>query len=542
MRPGGLLRWCRRAAFAVLFAVLGAVAAERALERCWPYPLDRLRALEVSTVVEAADGTWLRVVPTNCGERVLPLRWNEAPALLRRAVLASEDERFFAHGGADWLAIGRATLGNLRAGRVVSGASTLTMQVVRIVEPRPRTLPNKFLELLRARQLERCAGKQQIASIWLQQVPMGGTLRGFAAAARYWFGRPIAELDAAELAALVAMVPAPSARSPLRHPARLRACRDALLGRLAGVGAIDAATAAAARARELGMAPHPWPWLAPQSVDVALEERGDPGAPRCRTALDLALEQRLRVVLDRADLPGDAAAAVVLDRSSGAVVAIAAGPRGPRDAARRSRCLGSTLKPFLYALASELGACAENALLEDAPFAVGGWTPRNFQRGHAGNLAAADALATSNNVAAVRCLQRAGVAAFDELLDRLGLPRAGTPGDLTAVLGTGVGSPLALARAYRRFVAVPESVGLSRASVDWTLRALQRLPLRRGERGGAMAWKSGTSSGRRDAWCVGIDAAHVVVVWLGNADGRGDADLVGARTAAGLLAQVAQIL
>ncbi|MBP8301694.1 MAG: hypothetical protein KA020_15095, partial [Planctomycetes bacterium] len=113
---------------------------------------------------------------------------------------------------------------------------------------------------------------------------------------------------------------------------------------------------------------------------------------------------------------------------------------------------------------------------------------------------------------------------------------------MTAILGTGAASPLELARAWQRFVAVPQQVGLSRASVDWTLRALQRLPMRRGQRGGGMAWKSGTSSGRRDAWCVGIDDTHVVVLWLGNLDGRGNSDLVGARTAADWLGRLAAVL
>lgn len=535
----------RRAAFAAAFGVLGSLAAERFVAACWPYPLAALRALPTSTLVEAADGTWLRVVPTLRGERALPLRWRDAPPLLRAAVLASEDERFFSHDGVDWLAIGRAAAGNLQAGRVVSGASTLTMQVVRLVEPRPRTFVSKFVELLRARQLERELDKQAIADLWLHQVPMGGTLRGFAAASWYWFGRPVAELDAPCLTALVAMVPAPSARSPRRAPDLLRERRNLLLRRLVAQGELDAAAGERACAAPLGMSPHPWPWRAPQLAQLAVDELRGARPERLRTHADLGLEQRLREQLDELEPPGDALAVVVLARDSGALEALIGGhdPREPLDASRRRRCLGSTLKPFLYALARESGACTERGLIDDTPVAIGTWRPSNFQRGHAGALLAADALATSNNVAAVRCLQRVGSPAFLGLLAALGLPSsAAGEDDLTAALGTGTASPLELARAWQRFVAAPTAAGLSRASVDWTLQALRRLPLRRGERGGAMAWKSGTSSGRRDAWCVGVDDAHVVVVWLGNRDGSGHADFVGARTAAGLLASLAAAL
>ncbi len=539
-----LRRLGRRLAFVALFACLVGLAAEQLLDQVWPYPLVRLRALEISTVVEAGDGTWLRVVPTDRGERALPLRWNEAPALLRTAILASEDERFLDHGGVDWQALARATIGNLQAGRVVSGASTLTMQLVRIVEPRPRTFVVKFVEVLRARQLERVLDKVAIADAWLQQVPMGGTLRGFAAAARYWFGRPVQELTPAEIAALVVMVPAPSARSPLRHPELLRQRRDALLLRLAELGCLDEAIAAQARRQPLGMRAHAWPWLAPQLAQLAVAELGGARPLRCPTAADLGMEQRIRGVLRDQDLPGDAVAVVVLDRDSAAVKALVGGRDAnvPLDATQRRRCLGSTLKPFLYALARECGACSEHGLIDDTPLVVGDWQPSNFQRGHAGRLAAADALATSNNIAAVRCLQRTGAEAFRTLLAGLGLPPGAAGEDLTAALGTGAASPLELARAWHRFLAMPQTVGLSRGSVDWTLRALQRLPLVNGERGGSMAWKSGTSSGRRDAWCVGVADRHIVVVWAGNRDGRGAADLVGARTSTGLLARIAAIL
>jgi penicillin-binding protein 1C len=264
-------RWrrLRRAACWLVAGWLLLLAGERALEQLWPYPLAALRALPVSTVVTAADGVWLQVTATPAGERVLPLRWRDCPPAAQLVILASEDERFFDHAGVDLRALARAALANAAAGRVVSGASTLTMQVVRMVEPRPRTLWSKCVEIVRARQLERCLDKETIASTWLTQAPMGGTLRGFEAAARHWFGRPFAQLQAHEVAALVAMAPAPSARAPHRRPELLRARRDALLARLAACGALAPADVAAAQARDLGMARHGWPWLAPHLCAAA---------------------------------------------------------------------------------------------------------------------------------------------------------------------------------------------------------------------------------------------------------------------------------
>lgn len=527
-----------------LFA--GLWLGERALDVVWPYPLAQLQALPQSIVVTAADGTWLRVAPTPAGERVLPLAWAQCPDVLRAAVLAGEDERFFAHAGVDWLAGLRALADNVVSGRVVSGASTLTMQVVRIVEPRPRTLWSKAVEVLRARQLERALDKEAIASVWLTQVPMGGTLRGFDAAARHWFGKAATGLDAAEAAALVAMVPAPSARAPHRRPQLLRSRRDALLQRLHEQGAIATDVADVARARELGMQRHGWPWLAPHGCDAALAALVGERPAVVATDLDLEAQLRVqRVVRDTIGLPGDGLAVVVLRRCDGRLVAVLGDrdPRAPLDLSRRPRSAGSTLKPFLYALAQQRGAIAAATLVDDLPRAFDDWQPANFDRRWLGRARAGDALATSSNLAAVRCLEAVGPGAFAALLRALGLRTDERVLHLDGALGTDAVTPRQLAFAYWRFVAEPGSVGLSPASATWTLRALARLPLVAGHgRAGDVAWKSGTSSGRRDAWCVAITAEHVVVVWLGNRDGRGLADLVGVRSANRLLAAVLAVL
>jgi penicillin-binding protein 1C len=537
-------RWrrLRRAACWLVAGWLLLLAGERALEQLWPYPLAALRALPVSTVVTAADGVWLQVTATPAGERVLPLRWRDCPPAAQLVILASEDERFFDHAGVDLRALARAALANAAAGRVVSGASTLTMQVVRMVEPRPRTLWSKCVEIVRARQLERCLDKETIASTWLTQAPMGGTLRGFEAAARHWFGRPFAQLQAHEVAALVAMAPAPSARAPHRRPELLRARRDALLARLAACGALAPADVAAAQARDLGMARHGWPWLAPHLCAAALAS--SPAASRppvLATAASLGLQQRLEGIARDADAPGTGLAIVVLRRRDGAMAALLGDrdPRAPLDLSRRRRSAGSTLKPFLYALAHGMGGIGPQSLLDDLPRSYDDWRPANFDRRWLGRTRADDALATSSNLVAVRCLERVGADAFADLLQQLGLGTHDRMLHLDGALGTDAVSPLGLARAYWRFVDRPESVGLSPAAVEWTLAAMRRLPLVAGQsRAGDVAWKSGTSSGRRDAWCVGVTGEAIAVVWLGNHDGRGLPELVGVRSANRLLAAV----
>ncbi|MBK8979511.1 MAG: transglycosylase domain-containing protein [Planctomycetes bacterium] len=539
-----LRRALRRLGVAAVCGVALAWVSERALELASPYPLARLAALERSTVVTAADGTWLQVWPTSAGERVLATRWSELPVHFRAAILVAEDADFFAHSGVDPAAVLRAAVQNVTSGRVVSGASTLTMQVVRIVEPRRRTLWAKLVEAVRARQLERAIGKQRILDLWATQVPMGGTLRGMEAASRYWFGRPAAALALHEAAALVAMVPAPSARAPDRHPALLRERRDALLWRMAEAGAISADAVRDASARPLGAARYPWPQQAWHLCAAELRERCGRGhTDLLATRADVALQWRLeRVLAARTDAPGDGAAIVVLDRADGAVLALVgdrAGRAGQLDVSRCRRSVGSTLKPFLFALAVEQGAIAEDGCLDDVPLDLGGWRPANFAGGHVGRTRAADALATSANVPAVRCLQRTGVASFHALLGRLGLPVDGSGLQLDSALGTLAASPLELARAYRRFVAEPAAVGLSPRAVDWTLHAMARLPLGGdGAIAGRAAWKTGTSSGCRDAWCVVVTDSRIAVVWLGNRSGRGATDLVGIRSAAALAADL----
>ncbi|GAB4139805.1 MAG: hypothetical protein Fur0037_06200 [Planctomycetota bacterium] len=535
----------RKILWSAAVCLLGPPAAERAFDICSPYPMAKLRGLPLSLEILDARGRTLMVRPTEAGERVLPASWDRVSEALRVAVLTSEDGRFFAHGGVDLLAVGRALLQNVLAGRVVSGASTLTMQCVRIVEPRTRTFASKVVEALRARQLERLLGKKDILDFWLTQVPMGRTLRGLEAASRYWFGKSASDLDEAEAATLVAMIPAPSRRDPARHGDRLLRCRNALLVEMAEASEFDRHRLGELLARPLGAKAHPWPFHAPHLCEVAMREHQTTG-PVLRTRADLDAHERILSLIRREDLPGDALAIVVLARSDGSpevLIGSADFRLSPLDAALRPRSLGSTLKPLLYALGVETGAIGSASRLADVPRTYGTWSPANFHAGHAGSIGADQALAVSSNLPAVSSLDRVGTEAFAELLRDSGLPVDRSGIHLDAALGTSAASPLQLARAYLLFVEHPERLHLSRRSVDWALSAMSRFPPSPGrDPAGRVAWKSGTSSGRRDAWCVGVTRDRVVVVWMGNRDGRGEAGLVGIRRASRLLADVTALL
>ncbi len=541
----------------VLLSLFSSVfrTTERGLDLLCPFPVHLVRNPAASLRIEAADGTWLRVVPTGRGERALRVTVAEVSPHVVNALIAGEDRRFRCHTGVDFMAVVRAAVTNLMQGRVVSGASTLTQQVARLVEPRPRTWTSKVIEMFRARQLERILDKDEILEAYLNLAPFGGTLRGVESAALYWFGKHAVDLTPEEAAMLVAMLPAPTARAPHRAPICLTYFRNRVLDRMLREGALNPEDHARALAAPLGARQHAWPFLAPHPCDEVLKELpgGIPGNEihLVRTALDIGLQNRVEAVVRSHDDAGvDGVAVVVVQRNSGAVRAMV-GSRDyrlhPLNAARCRRAAGSTLKPLLFALAMGIGAVGPDSLVLDAPVAYGDYRPANFTEDFAGPMRVADALVQSRNVPAVRLLAVVGVDRFRNLLHRLGVR---TPGrlHLDAALGTLAVSPLELARAYAALCRVRETdrvrdVGIDADARKGIVKILGRHSLAPARvRAATLAWKTGTSSGRRDAWSVGITPNRVAVVWLGNLDGRGAPDLVGGRSAATLLAAVVAVL
>ena len=532
----GALKW---GAFTVVLLLL----AERFLDALDPYPTALFDAHPESRRVESADGATLRILANRNGERLLRVRIEDVSPHLIHALLAAEDGDFRRHSGVNFAAGIRAVAQAAARFRIVSGASTLTMQLARQLEPHPRSLAAKAYEMFRARQIERLLTKDEILERYLNVVPMGGVVRGVEAGSRRWFGKPCARLEPHEAAMLVAMLPAPSRLSPERAADELRRRRDRVLAKMEAAGYLDPAVSARALAMPLGASRHDWPLLAPHAADLALRTSRDIVV---RTDIDLGVQRAVETAVAARPATGvDGIAAVVLERTGAKLKALVGSDdylRRPLNAATARRSSGSTLKPFLYAQAIDAGLINADSLLIDRPTRYGAYRPANFSEDFSGRIRAADALAESRNVPAVRLLDALGLVPFQALLLRLGL-EADRPLGLDAALGTVAVSPLELARAYAGFAAADPTIGLRAEAVKDVLDALStESPDPTRIVPGLVAWKTGTSSGRRDAWSVGVTKRHVIVVWQGRHDGRAAPELVGRTTAAPIVAQIAGAL
>ncbi|WP_157080833.1 penicillin-binding protein 1C [Methylobacterium variabile] len=529
-------------------------------------PLDLAAAEARSSIVLDRAGILLRPFATADGRWRLPLAPEAVDPRFLAMLTAYEDRRFRAHPGVDPAALLRAAGQWLAAGRIVSGASTLSMQVARLVEPRgERSLSAKLRQIARAVELERRLGKDGVLRLYLALAPYGGPIEGARAASLAYFGREPARLTLAEAALLVALPQAPEARRPDRFPEAARRARDRVLDIAAARGVVPAADAQAAKAEPVPHSRKPFPMLGPHAAEAALASQPARGVHRL--TLDARLQARLEALAaERAAAlgPGLSAAILVVDNATGEVRA-QVGSAGYLDAARAGaidmtaaiRSPGSALKPFVYALAFEAGLAHPETLIEDRPSRFGAsYAPENFDLTFQGTVTARRALQLSLNVPAVELMEAVGPARFIARLRAAGasivLPRDAAPG-LPVALG-GLGITLAdLARLYaglarggsvpalRRRLdgpAEPEAVlpRITEPVAAWYVAdSLRGTPPPESALPNRLAYKTGTSYGYRDAWAVGFDRRVTVAVWLGRPDGAGVPGLVGRVAAAPLL-------
>ncbi len=539
-----------------------------------PLP-DRLSA-EPSTVVTYRDGSpaYVFLAPDD-RYRVAVAPGDVDPEYLE-ALLRFEDKRFYRHPGVDLIAIVRSAGLNLRHRRVLSGASTITMQLVRLLEPRPRTLRSKLIESIRAVQLELRMSKEEVLSAYLTFAPFGGNLEGVEAASQAYFGHGAGQLSAEEIAILLAIPQKPSRRTPsAENEARLRRAQIEIGEWLLAEGVLLDGGDPAEVSRALRQTPvpsgrRPMPREAPHLAFWARQSL--PGRSRIHTTLDRELQRLAEEVVgadrERYRLLGiDNAAAVLIDHASGELRAAVggfdfwsptSGSQIPAFATPRSP--GSALKPFIYALAIDRGLALPERVVADIPSSWGAYAPANYDGRFAGLVPLEAALSRSLNIPFVRLLGTVGVETFLETLRRGGLrhldPRPGHYG-LSAAIGAVEVAPVELASLYgalgNRGTAMPlrwhrdqvvESprVLLSPGATYLTSRALSRrdrpdFPERRRFRGvsSRVRWKTGTSYGHRDAWAAGFADRYAAAVWLGNLNNRSSADLVGADAAGPLL-------
>ena len=487
-----------------------------------------------------------------------------------KALIASEDRRFYSHWGVNVPSVLRACLQNVTSLRRVSGASTITMQATRLILPHPRNLAWKYVEAFRAMQTERVRDKMWIISQYLNRAPFGSNLVGVEAAANGWFGKRAKDLGIGEAALLAGMVQCPSRFRPDRHLDRAMKRREYVLGRMLALGMIDADQHAAARTAKPEIRRGPRPFREPYFCDWAQRRAERMGMMRGdeRTTLDADLQARARQIVEGAAVGGVSAAAVVMEVRSGAVRALACSGNyfdanaGQVNTALAPRPAGSTLKPFLAALAMDNGLVTPEERLADVPKAYRGYAPANFDASYRGEVKLADALVLSLNLPFVQLLQRTGVPRFGTLLRSLGLHHL-TDADATFGLGMAIGNvevslvelvgaygclarggtwiePCALEREVAAAAKRPPLRVFSKgacALVTDILSGEERASTAFGHmadvRTSRFAWKTGTSSAYRDAWTVMWNPEYVVGVWCGHKEGGfGDTTVVGAVAAA----------
>jgi penicillin-binding protein 1C len=565
-RPDSTVRTALAGVLLLVAVLFGTVMT---LDRWLPPP--SAQGLAYSDEVLGREGERLRLYTTSDGFWRLPVGEVMLDKRFLAMLLAYEDKRFYSHGGVDLLALGRALGQSLAEGRFVSGASTLTMQTARLLEPRERTLRTKLTEMVRAWQLERRLDKEAILRLYLDLAPYGGNLQGVRAASLLYFGKEPERLSTAESALLVALPQSPETRRPDRFPEQAREARDAVLERMVGAGVIGRAEADSAQARPVPDGRRPAPFLAPQLADAA--RRLAPRSRAQRTTLDTGLQKRVETCL-RAEqsrlAPGLTLAALVVENPSVEVRVYAGsgdyfgkGFPGQVDMVQAVRSPGSALKPFIYGLGFDEGGIHPQTLIVDRPGPVHGYAPANFDGQYLGEMRVRDALATSRNLPAVQVLDRVGPVRFTGRLQgsgvRLRLPdeveRPGLPIALggvgvtlqdlvtlyAAVANGGRTKPLRILQDQPPQTSVRL---LSPASAWYLTEILAGSPLPAGHRRRAdpVAFKTGTSYGFRDAWAIGFGVDYTVGVWVGRPDGGYTAGLSGRTAAVPVMLEVFDLL
>ncbi|MGL6208806.1 MAG: penicillin-binding protein 1C, partial [Paracoccaceae bacterium] len=521
-----------------------------------------LPPLVVQTSVEVLDrnGDLLRAYTVADG------RWRlaagEVDAGYLALLVAYEDKRFYSHAGVDPKAAARAVAQALWNGRVISGGSTLTMQVARLLEETGTgAWEGKLRQARVALALERRLSKVEILQLYLHLAPFGGNLEGVRAASLSYFGKEPRRLTPAEAALLVAIPQSPESRRPDRSVERATDARDRVLARGLSDGIFDADQIAAARTEVVPAKRRPFPAFAPHLADRALRE--EPSTASHTLTIDRPLQKALeRLAADVVAGQGDrlGVAMVVADHASGEILA-SVGSAGFSDArsgfvdmTAALRSPGSTLKPLIYGLAFDEGLAHPETLIDDAPVNFDGYRPQNFDRQYHGTLRLREALQMSLNTPVVQLTDALGPAKLMAGLDRAGVKfvvPGGQPGLAVALGGVGVTlqdmvqlyaaigrGGVSLPLTYRAQGERPEGQRVLGASAAWSVGdILAGLAPPPGAPQNRLAYKTGTSYGHRDAWAVGFDGAHVIGIWMGRPDGTPVPGAFGAELAAPVLFQ-----
>lgn len=553
------------------------IAACTGLWFLFPFQKGALYDVPRATVWCDRDGVPMRVQLAEGGYDSRPSYAYSGDDWIAKAVVAAEDRRFWSHCGVDFLAVSRSLKQMAVSLRRVSGASTISMQLLRLSYPRERNLTTKGTEAFRALQMERQMSKQEILSLYLNRAPFGGNLIGIEAASRRYFAKGAHDLSLGEASLLAGIPQSPTRFNPVRGFPAAKKRQAYVLRRMVASGQISEEQMVNAVEQKLQFQRDRYPFLAPHFCDI-LTRPGNPGACEVRTTLNLGLQRTIEEVLGKHSpilrtqgIHGGAV--VILDTQTSEVLAMVGSPdfrassKGSQvNAAISARSAGSTLKPFVYALAMERGMITPMRVLHDVPQSYSDYDPKNFDEGHSGLVTARDALVRSLNLPAIDMEKRVGQPLFHAKLKELGLRTiAGAPEHygLGLVLGNAEVSLVDLANAYaciaRGGVYQPYRTSQSRmvegarifsTEVCWLISDMLGGDERAMDSSGTvadiripkLAWKTGTSSGFRDAWTVAYNPEFVIGVWLGNAGGKPSDFLVGRKAATPLVWDICRSL
>ena len=519
-------------------------------------------------VVLAEDGRVLRAFADTSGVWRHKVTLEQVPRNYLDTLLTYEDRWFYSHPGVNPIAMVRAAIQNARCACVQSGGSTLSMQVARIFHPHSRTLGGKLYQILRALQLELTYSKREILTLYLNFAPFGGTIEGVQAASFTYLEKDVSQLTDAEAALLTVLPQAPSYLRPDRHPERAERWRDKVLDRMAELEVWGAERIALAKLESVRPVYQSKPQHAPiASRRLALKT----SEPTIQTTLDFELQTSLALYAGEKiqRLPAKTSMAILVAENATGHIKAYVGSADFNDASRFGhvdmvqgiRSPGSALKPFIYGLALDKGIAHSASLLQDVPKISGEYRPQNYHKGFSGAVSLSRALQTSLNLPAVQVLDKIGPGAFASYLKNVGVPLrfTGKPNLSLALGGVGVSleelvtlymglasegqvKPLRLTPgepAPGQYLISPQSAW----AVYKILKEAKREDRISGgmfyQRENALAWKTGTSYGGRDAWAIGFDAEHTYGVWVGRPDGTASPGHLGAQTALPLLFQIA---
>jgi len=569
-------RWCWRQWKRALYTVALAVASLVAI-LLWPMNTASYRRVSASGEIQDRSGRLLYAFLNEGEQWCFDRDLNEISPRLIQAGIAAEDHRFYRHHGVDPVAFLRAVWQNVRHRRIVSGASTLTMQVVKRGDRSSRSPIGKICQIVQAVRLEMRVSKEDILRAYLNRAPYGLNLVGCEAAARRFFGKPARELTLSEAALIAGLPKAPTVYTPLNHPENAIRRRDYVLKRMLAEGFISHEECREACAQPLRADWHPFPTLAPH---LAIQLRpGLTAQKKTATVLDLntqlAAEQIVKETIERTHREIGNAAAIVIDVPSASVLArvgsadfFDTSQSGQVDASRAPRSPGSALKPFTYALALERGCLYACETLLDSSLDYGLYDPENYDRRYRGLVSASYALKHSLNIPAITVLERVGYARVHSFLRELDFSTLDQPAErygLGLTLGNCEVKLEELAAAYCMLAnlgefrpltlladspANPPRRCLSRGTCLKLYEMLEQPLPAELEQGDARpvnavsraCWKTGTSTGHHDAWAFVFNRQYLVGVWMGNSDGTPSSKLVGGEAALPLAAKLFRAL